>query len=493
MKRLGIKCTLRSDLIISSNPANEGFYKSLDYIPGSKFLGIVAQSLYEDQDADLLDRTLALFHKGSVRFGDAHPLINGKLSYKSPLSWNHPKKDKLTDGVFLYHHSERECPKPETETEQEVRVQVKDKYFTLDQKFIEVDQVFSIKSAYNREEYRSMDNQMYGYFSLRKGTQWLGYVEFQDPQYEDLLKNTLSGPKRIGRSRTAQYGLVDIEIIEEVSFDERPAQKDTEAYVYAYSNLCFVDEWGNYTLQPTADQLGLPPDSEILWEKSQIRSRKYQSWNKKRHSPNQVRHIIQKGSVFAVDLKGDVNTTDLNKTVGVHRSEGFGKILINPSFLLSDQERLDWNLTRGSHDRVNTAPASTPLSADDQQLLAFLVNKRSAAEQVHDIDEVVNDFVADYGSVFAAVSSSQWGQVRNIAKNAGNPAMLDQLLFNKEFGFLHTGQGKNQWQKKNALKTLRDKILAQRTDQQIPFTVKLAAIMAKVTPNNFDELQAQSI
>jgi hypothetical protein len=142
---------------------------------------------------------------------------------------------------------------------------------------------------------------------------------------------------------------------------------------------------------------------------------------------------------------------------------------------------------------MNTAPASTPLSADDQQLLAFLVNKRSAAEQVHDIDEVVNDFVADYGSVFAAVSSSQWGQVRNIAKNAGNTAMLDQLLFNKEFGFLHTGQGKNQWQKKNALKTLRDKILAQRTDQQIPFTVKLAAIMAKVTPNNFDELQAQSI
>lgn len=42
MKRIAFKCILQTDVVITSNAATEGFYKSLDYIPGSKFLGIVA-------------------------------------------------------------------------------------------------------------------------------------------------------------------------------------------------------------------------------------------------------------------------------------------------------------------------------------------------------------------------------------------------------------------------------------------------------------------
>lgn len=483
MKRLTIECTLLSDLIISSKAANEGFFKSLDYIPGSKFLGIVAQKLYDDQTA--LQRTLDLFHNGAVRFGDAHPLIEGKSSYRSPLSWHYPKKNKLTEGIFLYHQLDQECPKledpKENETSAEVLVQAKDKFFTLEKKFIEVDQIFSIKSAYDRTLYRSKDEQMYGYFALKKDTIWKAYIDFDDDQYVEQVKEHLLGRRRIGRSRTAQYGLVHIDLVEEQTLTAKPnyGQKAQEVYLYAYSNLCFLDENGNYTLRPDAKNLGLPAGSKVLWGKSQIRSRKYQSWNKKRHSPNQDRFIIQKGSVFAVGLDGPVDMQALQKGIGIYRSEGFGQVLLDPPFLLSDNEKLDWPLQKGKQDKRAAEATALTLNAHEQALLSFLTEKKNRVKISHQIDQTINRFIKDNKGLFKHITSSQWGQVRNIAKNAGTAANLDQLLFSEKFGFLYTGQSKNQWMKKDCAKKLQAFILSQRNNIQPEFTAKLASLMAK--------------
>lgn len=484
MKRLTIECTLLSDLIISSKAANEGFYKSLDYIPGSKFLGIVAQKLYDDQTE--LQRTLDLFHNGTVRFGDAHPLINGEISYRSPLSWRYPKKKKLTDGIYLHHQLDQECPKSKNGTSAEVLVQAKNKFFTLHKKFIEVDQIFSIKSAYDRELYRSKDEQMYGYFALKKDTVWRSFIDLDDDQYVEVVKKDLLGKRRIGRSRTAQYGLVHIDLVEEQTLAEQSdyGKKDQEVYLYAYSNLCLLDQNGNYTLRPEAKDLGLPKGSEILWEKSQVRSRKYQSWNKKRHKPNQDRYLIQKGSVLAAKLEGPVNRQALQQGIGVHRSEGFGQVMLDPPFLLSDNKELAWQLQKGEQNKNVPKSASAPLNGQEQALLSFLTEKKSKVKVSHQIDQTINQFIKDHGHFFDHITSSQWGQVRNIAKNAGTAASLDQLLFDEKYGFLYTGQSKNQWTKKDCAKKLQAVMLRQKNSIQTEFTAKLASVMAKEAQKN---------
>ncbi len=483
MKRLGIKCTLISDLIISSRAANEGFHKSLDYIPGSKFLGIVAKELY-DMSPQNTQRTLDIFHNGKVRFGDAHPLLKDQLTYKAPLTWVYPKKEKISDNVALFHKLDQE----DSTAQDTIYVPVKDKYFSLDRKLLTVEQNFSIKSAYDRELYRSKDEQMYGYYTLKKGTQWLGFIDFEDNTHLELVTKHLIGLKRMGRSKSSQYGLIKIEEADQITLDQSNARKG-EAYLYAFSNLCFLDPMGNATAHPSPDQLKLPPKSKILWEKSKIRTRKYQSWNKKRHRRNHDRFIIEKGSVFTVLLEAPLPYSSLEKGVGAYNNEGFGYVLLNPSFLTGDSGQvgnplLNWSFEKAEQD-VFTSNA-TIQAPDSHPLLQFIKRKKQRLDTDHLMDKVLNKFInqAKKEGSFSHITSSQWGQVRNIAKNSDSISTLKNLLFNEKYGFLFTGPSKSQWKEKhiNKLKnTIQDLSTVHNLaeEQQIKYVLKLCSLMAK--------------
>jgi hypothetical protein len=55
--------------------------QSLNYIPGSNFLGIVAEK-YSELTSDAYD----IFHSGKVSFGDAHISKDNCVSYHLPFS-----------------------------------------------------------------------------------------------------------------------------------------------------------------------------------------------------------------------------------------------------------------------------------------------------------------------------------------------------------------------------------------------------------------------
>jgi hypothetical protein len=112
---------------------------------------------------------------------------------------------------------------------------------------------FAIKSAYDRSQRRAQDSQMFGYESLRKGTEFLFEVETDNDDYEQIIIDRLVGKRQIGRSRTAQYGLVEI-IHKEVQFSQPKStnkmfKKEGKSYavVYADSRLVFLDENGELT------------------------------------------------------------------------------------------------------------------------------------------------------------------------------------------------------------------------------------------------------
>lgn len=169
----------------------------------------------------------------------------------------------------------------------------------------------------------------------------------------------------------------------------------------------------------------------------------------------------------------------MQKGVGLHRSEGFGQLLFNPPFLLSDGKRLDWQLQKGTHDRFSFEDPSATLTEKDELILTFLKRKKKLVKATEDVDQSVNLFIENNGHTFDHITSSQWGQVRNIAGNAGKAEMLIRLLFDEGYGFLQTGQSRNQWMKKNCAEKLREAISRQRAGIQIEFTAKLASLMAK--------------
>ncbi len=100
MKKLQFKCTLLSDIILNQKAATEGNQSTLDFIPGSNFLGITAQ-IYSTLPKE---KQIMLFHSGDVSFGDAHPAQNGIRSLRVPGAIFTPKIKKIVDNENYVHH-----------------------------------------------------------------------------------------------------------------------------------------------------------------------------------------------------------------------------------------------------------------------------------------------------------------------------------------------------------------------------------------------------
>ena len=87
MTTIKFKCTLLSDVILNQKAATDGPNKTLDFIPGSSFLGIAASRLYAELEKKA---RWDIFHSGKVKFGDAHPSSEGKRGLKAPLAMYYP-------------------------------------------------------------------------------------------------------------------------------------------------------------------------------------------------------------------------------------------------------------------------------------------------------------------------------------------------------------------------------------------------------------------
>ena len=87
MEKIQFRCELLSDIVLNDSSATKGKRRSLDFIPGNNFLGIVAAQLYEETD----EAAWLIFHSGHVRFGDAHPSANGTRGLRIPAAFFYPK------------------------------------------------------------------------------------------------------------------------------------------------------------------------------------------------------------------------------------------------------------------------------------------------------------------------------------------------------------------------------------------------------------------
>ena len=123
MEKLQFRCTLKSDVVLSASPATQGGGRTLDFIPGNAFLGIAASSLYEKED----EHTWLLFHSSQVRFGDAHPSLEGRRGLHVPAALFYPKLKSVTEECYVRYKT------PETEAVKDMQLkQCRSGYYAFD-------------------------------------------------------------------------------------------------------------------------------------------------------------------------------------------------------------------------------------------------------------------------------------------------------------------------------------------------------------------------
>lgn len=426
MCKVRFRCRLLSNVILQGQSTVGQLQRSIDFIPGNTFLGIMARKY----DSYSKEQQMNLFHNGTVRYGDAHPVACGGSirSLKIPASLYYPKLKGMEGGLFIHHIYNRGMDKEDDGRPQQLK-QCRNGFYVFDvskneMSLVDLDKTLSLKSAYDRERRASEDNKMYIYESLKTGAEFLFEVDFDDEALRGIIVDGLTGSHFIGRSRTAQFGHIEITDCE---YQDIPSNSMTEGAehvtVYADGRLIFLDDHYATTLRPTSEQLGIK-GGEIDWSKSQIRTFQYAPWNGKRQAYDTDRCGIEKGSVFVVKSNG--HQYDLTSTyIGSYQNEGFGKVIYNPDFLQYDQT------TNGKCRYAITSITEQVGTSDEQTggtslLVKHLIKAKDEDKILSFIYKEVNNFIVSYFEYYydspntkeRESFASQWGQIREMAKKS---------------------------------------------------------------------------
>jgi hypothetical protein len=436
MRELIFQVEFKSDIVLPASSNTEGKIDQLDFIAGSNFLGMVANK-YDTFQA--IGTNFDIFHGGKVQFGDGHILKDGKLTYKIPYSFVHKKLE--TEPIYNHHLLE----KKDFEELGQLK-QLRNGYITNDKEQVFIEYSYSQKSAYDKKNRRSLDANMYGYKAINKGSFWQFVVKVDGITLEDekLIIDTLKSSKRLGKSKSAEYGQVAIQYLlnqTREKIEEVNPKLDNEVVLYCNSRLALVDDEGN----PTYELQYLCNGLEIVYEKTQIRTSTFTPYNGARKTKDYERVCINKGSVIVVkDLKEE-QRKQINNGVGAFKSEGFGDILINPDFLMEKDFKFPHAKSKNEQKQDERLKISQIFKDTTVQ---FLVNRHNATIDTLEIANKVAIFIE--ANPPKEKLNSQWGAIRALTNQVKTEKELYDLIFertpeNKPKGFLRSKKAEDKW------------------------------------------------
>jgi len=480
------KCTLIDDVILMASLATEGNMTSLDYIPGSNFLGMVANEIYNDGTMNPYED----LHTNKVIFSDATLSINDQKSYPMPFDFKVNKLNtEITPETEIYlHHTINDGEVIKNGSRIQLK-QLRADYFTFTGNYQKVKKSFSLKSAYDSEKFKSEDEKMYGMEAIKAGQEFIFSVSSEDENILEKIKLLLtSDSKFLGKSKNAQFGQTEIKSID-IQDTNTSFEPNDYVLVYAASNLIFFDKYGQITFQPEASDLGLS-SGKINWNKSSIRTGSYSSWNGKRNMPNTERFYISKGSVFYVEDCNSVGEK-VENIVGEYQNEGFGRIFYNPNFLMSRhknenienseyQSRI--RLTEYKNLNDDSISADLEIKGSDKLIFELLEQKALHTKTETDITQKVNNLVPEWVKIMEKVSRTQWNNIRKAALQSKTMnEFLDKLENNKN-GLLEAGFSKKYWDENAKTKFLNE--VKSLENKGLKYFAKLAAEMSKKAKSN---------
>jgi hypothetical protein len=442
MTRIYFTAQLLTDAIFSERSASTGGHHTLDYIPGSALLGAVAMEY-----AKYGSNAFTVFHSGKVRFGNAYPLSDeGEPALPIPLAWHVSKGQDLEGSVTgvrnLIHATDSDFAKWDAAGEQQK--QVRSGYFTSKGDKIDPQRNYRVKTAIDRTKHGMADEaQLFGYQSLDAGTRCWFAVDFDTDLPESLVMDVadaLCGFLRIGHSRSAEYGRIEVGKAESTNILKAAPGKDL--LLYCASDLSLADAvTGAPCLIPTPAMFGIG-QADFAPARSYLRIRSYSPFNGTRRRFDLQRQVIVKGSVLVFERETSFDASELDSVqkqvdpgVGLYRQDGLGQMLVNPPFLAGLEFRSFESLSFSMKSSRATLNSS-------EDLASWLTGKAEATEKeikaIEQVDRWINDLTNG-----PYPRNSQWGQLRNIALQANSMADVRGAVER----LCKEGVSQKQWQK----------------------------------------------
>jgi CRISPR-associated protein Csx10 len=436
---------LQDDIVVSRGNATTGEHETLDFIPGATLLGVAAQ-FYKDYSPQ---EQWLVFHSGKVRFGNAYPIaVDGEHGYPMPLSLHYPKvpdtekketaskRKGLADDVRNLAAASRDDAFNGKQPKQ-----MRTHYLTEKGEVLKVAKGGNLKTAIDPETGRIKEGQLFGYQTLRQGQIFSATLQADTDVPEALLQKLsdhLQCQPRIGRSRSAQFGRVDIQVRSTGAQVAAGKIESTRLIMWLLSDLALLDMYGNSSLNPEGDLIGLP-GATLQPSQSFIRTRSYSPYNAFRRSYDAERQVISAGSVLVYDLKGDNTASQIEALasgIGAYREAGLGQLWVNPPLLASAT--------------VKTAQLKEP--AEPAQMKAPVTNlitwlKQQPVTDNSEVDTKVRELITELAGLYRTArqyvgalrgvdigpGKTQWGRVGNVAKlSDANAANIMKLLFGNE-------------------------------------------------------------
>lgn len=451
MKQHVFDIELHQPVIISQQAATVGAHQCLDYIAGSTLLGLAASKLYpvlSNEDA------FSVFHSGTIRFLDALPVENKEISYPVPLNLHVFKGEKYTQDNQVLKNQVFDVSSMDLAGKQPV--QLRSFYLTNSGKKVTPFKEQTLKTAIDPKQNRAAESQLFGYEALAKG-QVFRFALQADAHVSDALWNqlveSLQGMAHLGRSRSAQFGRVEIKSTKETYVTQQKI-KSKVLNLWLLSDL-YLYEQGANTLVPTSEALGLPQGTKWLKDKSFIRSRRYSIYNAYRKHYDKERQVISRGSVLRYELPEsftdyDALTQQLSNGIGLSIESGLGQVAINPTLLANTHPSFDEviPLITSIKQRVVAQPKSLLISTllHRQKSHDFGAKPRQIAQEIFaELCEKVR-FARSYhamarGTAFDAgkiPTRTQFGRFKEFANQyRNNSKALWQELTNATNGMLN--------------------------------------------------------
>lgn len=269
MKRKAFQITLIDDVVLSARGGTVSKHETLDHIPGQVLLGLAASRLYQSVGAE---KAFVAFHSGKVRFLNGLPLhsVHGP-GYPMPFSW-HDEKD---GGSGFYNLAVTRAPKNIQLTQRRGGyVPVSCSCFMIPKT------ARRTKTSINPETGRVHEGRLFSYETIVSGQTFVMAIEADD-DVDDLLwgqiLDVFQGELRIGRSRSAEFGRVEVSSLDHIPEGYAQSQENKvsgDVILHLLSDMALYDAFGQPTLTPSCDHFGLS-GGELDWSKSSIRARAY--------------------------------------------------------------------------------------------------------------------------------------------------------------------------------------------------------------------------
>lgn len=402
--QLTYQLTLQTQLILSQQIHSAS--QTDTYLSGSALLGVFASEYIKQhhlgKGAHYNEEFYRLFLSDHVKFLNAYPYDGELVYYPMPLSFVQEKdKTECYDLAFNEDQQTVEAEKIQTKKLSGYVSFTGDRF----QKYVpEVEIEYHHQRPKNRRIGHATKDEgtLFQYVVLKKGQSFYGSIIGGKDDLEQLAllmknKDTI----RIGRSKTAQYAKVNIQL-ESISDYETIFFDFDEQCVITLASPCIVrnPNTGMVEANPTHLINEIHDKYPMLTVKQYfVNTTEIGGFNGKWGLPKIQCQALAAGSVFVFEIKGGKAAIDFEQlekdSYGIRTNEGFGRILINQHGFNS----IDILETKRKDERSLAKPNHT-------QLLLTAIQKRKIREQV--IERALN---AANGSLHNSLISKIIGMI----------------------------------------------------------------------------------